>query len=96
MTCAQHLDHVTTCNDWPGAPLVLRTCGRTNVQGRSMAIRPLTGHFVHLAQSIEVRQQHVHTVSRAVREAYDDWFHEGGWSYDVASTRLTTMTVRGH
>lgn len=59
-------EHITTCNEYPGANVDQRLCGTTNVQGRHMngivldaCIATATrsaGRFLHVEQSLAVRK----------------------------------------
>jgi len=69
---------VTSCNPYPGAVVEDRRCGTTNVQGRHLngapdaCAEPATqssGRFVHLEQSLEVRQQYGDRVAEAIDAA---------------------------
>jgi len=59
-------EHITSCNEFPGAKVDQRLCGTTNVQGRhvngivldacsEMATRS-AGRFIHIEQSLAVRK----------------------------------------
>jgi hypothetical protein len=60
-------EDITSCNPYPGGSTQQRLCGTTNVQGRFVngsespcdtPAEEISGRFIHLEQSLEVRQQY--------------------------------------
>jgi len=60
-------EDITSCNPYPGGSTQQRLCGTTNVQGRyvngsaqpcSVPANENSGRFIHLEQSLEVRQHY--------------------------------------
>ena len=60
-------EDITSCNPYPGGSTQQRLCGTSNIQGRYVNGSPepcntsaedISGRFIHLEQSIEVRQNY--------------------------------------
>jgi len=60
-------EDITSCNPYPGGSTQQRLCGTTNAQGRFVngsespcdtPAEEISGRFIHLEQSLEVRQQY--------------------------------------
>ena len=75
-------EHITTCNEFPGAKVDQRLCGTTNVQGRhingivvdacSEMATQSAGRFIHVEQSLAVRKSW-----ERVADAFEQLLHEG-------------------